>query len=575
MARQALIEADNILADEILSHQINLFRFTAGERSKILGVFVQMQKELKAKLQTDLTDFGRARVNKLLKECTATIEGYYKGMNKSIDLEGLAINEAKAAVSAINRIGLNAAIPSKATLSAMVSDTLLSGAPLKDWWAKQSDAIAFKFAAQVRQGVAQGESLQEIVNRIMGDVKKGIPGVMAMSRRDATALVHDSVMKIANDAKLAVYRENADILKGVEQLSTLDSKTSVTCIAYSGAAWDLDGQPINGTTLPFDGGCPRHVNCRSVLVPITKTYRELGLDVNEKGAGTRSSDLGQVKASMTFDAFLKRHDVDYQDALLGKGKAQLWRTGKITLTDLLGQNGRELTLLELAGTIAPVAMAAVSKTVIAPAVEVVYNLLTITDCSAEFVAKVKTALDAIPERFHEVVAKRGYSVKIGGSLTEVLPELKGVHPRGWPRGSTWDNVGALHSSAPREIIVGEKRRMLGSRVFSLNPRVEAGTAHEFGHALDNSFLYDKGNKVTWTDEFQKAYRADVRAIRAKHNSMLEADLGYFLQKKDAGKEETFAEMFARLHGHKRQGQGYDLLDSFPQVAAYMKQLLGL
>jgi len=359
-----LNSTSNILADEMLSHQINLFRFAAGERSKILAVFMQMQKELKAKLQTDLTDFGRARVTKLLKECTATIDGYYKGMNNSLDLEGLAKNEAKAAVSAINGVGLDAAIPSKATLSAMVSDTLLSGAPLKDWWAKQSKNMAFNFAAQVRQGMIQGEGLQDIINRIVGNVKKGIPGIMDISRRHASTLVHDSVMQVANDAKLAVYRENADILKGVEQLSTLDSKTSETCIAYSGAAWDLDGNPINGTKLPFNGGCPRHPNCRSVLVPITKTYRELGLDVNEKGAGTRSSDLGQVKADMTFDAFLKRHSTEYQDALLGKGKAQLWRDGKITLTDLLGQNGRPLTLLQLAGTIAPVAKAAITTAVV-------------------------------------------------------------------------------------------------------------------------------------------------------------------------------------------------------------------
>ena len=35
------------------------------------------------------------------------------------------------------------------------------------------------------------------------------------------------------------------------------------------------------------------------------------------------------------------------DHMLGKGKAQLWREGKITLTDLVDQYGRPLTLKEL------------------------------------------------------------------------------------------------------------------------------------------------------------------------------------------------------------------------------------
>jgi hypothetical protein len=63
--------------------------------------------------------------------------------------------------------------------------------------------------------------------------------------------------------------------------------------------------------------------------------------------GTRASDLGQIPADTTFDAFLNRHDVAYQDELLGKGKAQLWRDGTITLKDLVSQSGRPLTLTQL------------------------------------------------------------------------------------------------------------------------------------------------------------------------------------------------------------------------------------
>ena len=49
----------------------------------------------------------------------------------------------------------------------------------------------------------------------------------------------------------------------------------------------------------------------------------------------------------TMDQFLKMHDKEWQDKMLGKGKAQLWRDGKITLSQLVDGSGRPLRLDEL------------------------------------------------------------------------------------------------------------------------------------------------------------------------------------------------------------------------------------
>jgi hypothetical protein len=124
---------------------------------------------------------------------------------------------------------------------------------------------------------------------------------------------------------------------------------STTCVAYSGAEWDLAGNPIGGTTLPFNGGTPRHWGCRSILTPITKTFAEMGIKGLPELAdtGERASDLGPIDRKTTMDQFLKMHDTDWQDKMLGKGKAQLWREGKITLSQLVSGSGRELTLKEL------------------------------------------------------------------------------------------------------------------------------------------------------------------------------------------------------------------------------------
>jgi hypothetical protein len=336
---------DQYLADKMIANQISLFRFTAGERKKVLALLSEMQRELRIKLLGDLTDFSKRRVNKLIKEAGGIIADYYGKSGRFLDGPGLAMHEATKIQEAFAVIGLDIAIPSESALRVIASNVLIEGAPSAAWWAKAGEDLSFKFAAQVRQGIVQAETVQQIVARVIGSPAKGIPGIMDTSRRGAAALVHTSVQQVANDARLATFRENSDVLKGVKHLSTLDSHTSLQCVARSGAEWDLDGSPIKGG-FPFKSP-PLHFNCRSVLVGITKSYRDLGIDIDEVPTGTRSSDLGQIPADTTFEGFLKRHDKAYVDELLGPGRADLWRKGKITLQDLVDGNGRELTLKEL------------------------------------------------------------------------------------------------------------------------------------------------------------------------------------------------------------------------------------
>jgi hypothetical protein len=88
-------------------------------------------------------------------------------------------------------------------------------------------------------------------------------------------------------------------------------------------------------------------NCRSVIVPRTLTFEELGIDSPEIPAGTRASSFGQVDANITFDQYLSRLPKTTQDDMLGVGRAELWRDGKISLSQLLDGRGRELTLKQL------------------------------------------------------------------------------------------------------------------------------------------------------------------------------------------------------------------------------------
>jgi hypothetical protein len=84
-----------------------------------------------------------------------------------------------------------------------------------------------------------------------------------------------------------------------------------------------------------------------VLVPIIKTFRTLGLDVDEPKPGQRAAQGGPVAARTSFAQFLERKGKAFQDETLGPGRAQLWRDGKLTLTQLLDLQGNPLSLKQL------------------------------------------------------------------------------------------------------------------------------------------------------------------------------------------------------------------------------------
>lgn len=364
-----------MLYDDLIARQVQLFRLTAGERAKVYRILRTMEDELVELLAFSgkkLSDITRADKARLLRQAQALIEAYFGNVADAVgetlgDLGGLEATATAASLGAVYAGKVEPNMPPVAFLARLVDDTLIEGAVSRDWWKRQSGDLAFRFKSAVAQGLAAGETNDQIIRRIRGraqgfDMVDGkrvyryVGGVMDIARHHAAAQVQTSIQAVANASRMATFEANEDIIKGYRQLSTLDGHTTPQCIAYSGAEWDLQKRPINGNTLPFVSpkgsinGTPRHWNCRSLIVPITKTFRELGFDMDDFAPSTRAASGGPVAANETFDTYLKRREAakpGFADGLLGPGKADLWRKKKITLTQLLDQSGRPLTLKQL------------------------------------------------------------------------------------------------------------------------------------------------------------------------------------------------------------------------------------
>ncbi|MBV6321912.1 phage head morphogenesis protein [Duganella violaceipulchra] len=367
------------LLEALLGNGIKMLRVEAEIKAKVLALLILMQKDLVGALANagELSEMGKAAKATVLRESNALIADYYGRAQLQVDLYGIAEVESlgvkKALASVIERaagpagveVRLGIGIPSEGYLRKLASDVLIQGAPSKQWWLRQQLDTQFKVTNEIRIGAAQGETNAQIIKRIVGqevtvkpaaptakgpavpELVPGVPGVMPLARKNAAAIVQTSMATVSAAARRATLELNKDITNGIMQVSVLDSHTSTTCIAYSGACWDWDYQPINGNDLPYLSGVPRHWNCRSIEIAILKTLRQMGIDMDEPDPGQRASAAGPISAKTTFAEFLKAMGPAYQNETLGPGRAELFRAGKLTPRDLVNMDGRPMKLSEL------------------------------------------------------------------------------------------------------------------------------------------------------------------------------------------------------------------------------------
>lgn len=107
----------------------------------------------------------------------------------------------------------------------------------------------------------------------------------------------------------------------------------------------IDITPSDVGPMQGDGPVPPlHFNCRCVRIPVVKSWRDLGFDIDEVPEGTRASMDGQVPETQTYGAWLKTQPASVQDEALGPKRAELFRGGMTV--DRFVRDGRVVRLDE-------------------------------------------------------------------------------------------------------------------------------------------------------------------------------------------------------------------------------------
>lgn len=263
---------------------------------------------LRVELLTLQRALGEAVEGRIAAALTATVETSNAAVRASLRaLEPIAIEAGATSF----KVHFTAIDPQ---LLAKVAAPPHDGMSWTRWGRKLADDVMNRVTSELRQGAALGETIPQL--------RKRLEVVDDMGRTSAERLSRTAINSTGNRAKMALYEANSGpdgVVKGWRFLATLDSRTSRQCSALSGSQWRFDD--------PNAPKPPRHPNCRSVALPLLKTWREMGIDLDEAPAGEQASQFGPVSGELTYEQWLKRQSAAFQREVLGDTRYRAWKNG--------------------------------------------------------------------------------------------------------------------------------------------------------------------------------------------------------------------------------------------------------
>jgi SPP1 gp7 family putative phage head morphogenesis protein len=331
------------LADALTRHQIYLQRYGSATVRKILALLKRSDAQiLERLLREDLSALSRTRQERLLTEMRRSFESAYTDATGALqlDLEALATYEGEYQLDLFRRVlpvKLETVAPSADQLLAAVNSRPFQGKLLKEVYTELSASAFRKVRDTIRAGIVEGRTTDQVVRDIRGRRSMGFrDGILESNRRATETVVRTAINHTANTAREYTYERNGNLIKGVRWNSTLDGRTSAVCRARDGKVYEPGKGPRP----------PAHFNCRSSTSPVTKSWRELGFDIDELPPATRASMNGRVPADQDYDTWLRKQPKAFQEEVLGPTRAKLFRKG-LKMERFVDRKGSTLTLNEL------------------------------------------------------------------------------------------------------------------------------------------------------------------------------------------------------------------------------------
>lgn len=167
-------------------------------------------------------------------------------------------------------------------------------------------------------------------------------------------------------------------------------------------------------------------------------------------------------------------------------------------------------------------------------------------------ALVNAELAKLPKAIADSIAATGIGVvACHDSVTDYATDLRGIHPRNWPEGATWDSVPGAYIPAVHNVVIATIAGAGGARHVPAYGELQGSRSiaiHESMHAYD------------YEDDHRKSQHSDFLAARQADFALLGST--YFTNE-TAGAEETFAESAAMHFGRDQSAA-----NQWPHLSQY-------
>ena len=351
------------ILNTLVQHQAYLYRASSQSVNELTAQFNKLsnvQLLRLSELLENLTDSerkalqsvnfsSRAKASRNIEEIKATLSEWFSSLNTELP----AIFEQSAIALAVYEAGYTVALMGETLktdgekLYQKAKKVPFSGGQLVDYLFSDIAAnLRKKVEYVIRDGFSQGQTNQQIINRIKGrkslDYKDGLlqSERYVIERQVRTARSH-----VSNTSYLQTYEALG--FTHIKFVSVLDGRSSFTCANLDQTMWKIDDPKIRRP--------PLHPNCRSTLIGVDADGNLGGVrpfvaderKIKNIPKDERDGIIGQVEANTKFSDWFKDQDDDFQRNWLGSTRFELYKKSDFPIDKFVDPIGRKYTLDEL------------------------------------------------------------------------------------------------------------------------------------------------------------------------------------------------------------------------------------
>lgn len=508
------------------------------------------------------TGWSEARSEAMLDELGAMSQGIQNRISGSV--AEMAGHAGSASLNAHSKFlswdgrapAFNPVAMTAAQVAQLAVETPVGGRLLQDWIGRTFDQnLVSGIKQEITTGMLKGKGYPALVSRIAEGWE--------MTRTEAVTLARTYVQSANVGAMQAVYRQNQDIAKGWKWCAAMEiggkagGGTCLRCAALDGNEY-MWGEP--------SPEIPLHPRCRCVALPLTKTWRELGLDVDEMEPvyrpWTKSDTIIDVGRGMdkygipevqmqgfhqgSFADLFPRLPREDQLAVAGPGRLGLIEGKEVKFSDLVdpatgrlrllereggkvvglkgfGAGGEGVGGLDMGGIAAEVPTPGFAKTMEEAEAWAKLNgvqFIVRGEMNLEQLNRFNYELNKIPEPIRQYIVEKGGSIRLlydnGVTVDPTMAQYAGRWPRTPGAGGTFQDPNT-------RIVVNKLEYNHGSLNLVL---------HEHAHTLDS---LTGRYAISQSQEWKKVLKTP-----GYRKTLFDLGGNYITSKK----QEAFAEMFS-------------------------------